>query len=304
MVFKNTHNFTHCMVCFPNCKINLGLYVTNKRPDGFHDLETVFYPLMPDVATASGRMPDGTEVPLLNDILEISHTGKESNISLSGLRVAGSDKDNLVWKAYQLLKAEFGNKLTPLDIYLHKGIPMGAGVGGGSADGAFMLSMLNDFFSLGLSPAELAERALQLGSDCPFFVYNTPQFAQGRGEQMIPLSLSLAPYTIQLVCPAVHVSTRDAFARISPRQAPLDLRKLDKLHIEQWKNVVANDFEQSVFAIHPQLATIKEQLYWQGAIYASMTGSGSAIYGIFDKGKKANIVTSLEFREFFIHHQA
>ncbi|MBS1774493.1 MAG: 4-(cytidine 5'-diphospho)-2-C-methyl-D-erythritol kinase [Bacteroidetes bacterium] len=269
------------MVVFPNCKINIGLYVTNKRADGYHDLETVFYPVK------------------INDVLEIVPAG-ETNIYLHGKTVAGKAKDNLVWKAYQLLETKYPDKIKYVDIHLLKNIPMGAGMGGGSADGAFMLRLLNDFFQLGLDNSTLAKYALELGSDCPFFVYNTPQYATGRGEQMQPVSIDLSAYSIQLICPQVHVSTATAFKMLTPKPAPFDLRKLPELPIEQWVEYIGNDFEEPVFIQHPELKSIKEQLYRQGAIYSAMSGSGSTLYGIFEKGKKATIDIPIPIETFYL----
>lgn len=269
------------MLCFPNCKINLGLCVTKKRDDGYHDLETVFYPLP------------------FNDVLEII-PATQTTLHLSGIAVAGNTTDNLVWKAYTMLKNRFSDKVQPFDIYLHKVIPMGAGLGGGSANGAFMLNLLNDCCDLQLDNQALAEMALQLGSDCPFFIYNSPQFASGRGELMNATSIDLSAYSIQLICPEVHVSTRDAFGAIQPKAAPIDLRKLNEIPVAEWKTLVSNDFEIPVFAQHPVLSDIKMQLYNQGAIYASMSGSGSSIYGIFSKGNKATINTTATIRDIYI----
>ena len=270
------------MLCFPNCKINLGLYITNKRQDGYHDLETVFYPLA------------------LKDALEVV-PAVETKLHLSGKQVAGNESNNLVLKAYELLRAKYPGKISALDIYLHKAIPMGAGMGGGSADGAFMLSLLNEYCALNLDKGELAKLALQLGSDCPFFIYNSPQFAKGRGEQMQAISLDLSAYSIQLICPQVHVSTREAFTMITPKSAAFDLSRLASLPLEEWKGKISNDFEAPVFAQHPELASIKKQLYNSGAIYASMTGSGSTIYGIFPKGEKAIIQVNAPFEQHYIH---
>jgi 4-diphosphocytidyl-2-C-methyl-D-erythritol kinase len=269
------------MIRFPNCKINLGLYVTNKRADGYHDLETVFYPLQ--VCDALEMVP-----------------ATEASLHMSGLPVQGDEKNNLVWKAWQLLNEKFPGKLSPQAIYLLKTIPMGAGLGGGSSDGAFALSMLNDIGKLGLNKGQLAEMALQLGSDCPFFIYNSPQFATGRGEQMHPISVNLSAYSIQLICPEVHVSTAAAFAMMQPKPATFHLKQLPDLPIKDWKDQVINDFEMPVFAQHPELQSIKQQLYNQGAIYASMSGSGSAIYGIFEKEKKAQINAEVGFKEFYV----
>ena len=290
-------NSPYSMLCFPNCKINLGLYVTNRRDDGYHDIETVFYPL-----------------PLL-DVLEIVPAA-ETQLHLSGLAVSGNIADNLVWKAYQLLhknipekniplapfaphKASAKGGIPPLDIYLNKTIPMGAGLGGGSADGAYMLRLLNDYCHLSLSNEELASFAAQLGSDCPFFIYNSPQFATGRGELMTEIALNLDGYSIQLICPDVHMATATAFSLITPKPAAYDLRQLPKLPIEQWKTNISNDFEQIVFQQHPVLADIKQQLYEGGAIYAAMSGSGSVIFGIFPKDKKAMIKSGTHFKEHY-----
>ena len=279
------------MLCFPNTKINLGLYVTNRRDDGYHDLETVFYPLSP--ATASDPY-----LPL-RDVLEIV-PANETRLNLSGLSVEGDMYNNLVWKAYQLMSGEFPGKIPPLDIYLHKVIPMGAGLGGGSADGSFMLQLINDYCSLGLTKDALASYALRLGSDCPIFIYNTPMFARGRGEQMTSIDISLATYSLQLICPRVHVSTSSAFSLLAPRPAPFDLRTLQTLPVKQWKASISNDFEKPVFDQYPVLADIKQQLYAQGAIFASMSGTGSTIYGIFKKSEKAVVKVDILFDEFYL----
>ncbi len=268
------------MVCFPNCKINIGLYITSKRTDGYHNLETVFYP-----------------VTQLCDVLE-AVSSSEPHITLHGKAVAGDKYDNLVWKAYQLLKKDFPD-IPSLSIHLLKNIPMGAGMGGGSADGAFMLRLLNDYCSLGLSNEALISYALQLGSDCPFFVENTPQYATGRGEEMQPISIDLSAYSIQIVCPQVHVSTAAAFKMITPKPAPFDLRELSTMPINEWKDVVSNDFEAPVFAQHPQLAAIKQQLYDAGAIYAAMSGSGSTVYGFFKKDGRAVVQSSVPYDEYY-----
>jgi 4-diphosphocytidyl-2-C-methyl-D-erythritol kinase len=262
------------MITFPNCKINLGLSITRKREDGYHDLETVFYP-----------------VPGLKDALEaVPSKSGNTTLQLSGLSVAGDEENNLVWKAWNLLNAKYPGKVMPLDLYLCKAIPMGAGLGGGSADGAFALTMINDICSLGLNDRQLAEMTLTLGSDCPFFIYNTPQFATGRGEQLEPVALDLSAYSLQLICPGVHVSTAKAFGMINPTLAAVDLRDVIKMPVIEWKDVLVNDFEAPVFAEHPELKEIKQQLYQDGAVYASMSGSGSAVYGIFEKGKQSGML--------------
>ncbi len=269
------------MICFPNCKINLGLYVTRRREDGYHDIETVFYPVQ------------------VCDALEIV-PARQTQLHMSGFPVAGADNSNLVWKAYELLKGKHPGKIPGLDIFLHKAIPMGAGLGGGSADGAFMLRLLNDYCKLGLDNALLAAYALELGSDCPFFIYNTPQLATGRGERMEPINLDLSGYSIQLICPEVHVSTAKAFQMITPQSASFGLVQLTALPVPEWKNQISNDFEGPVFVQHPELADIKKQLYDAGALYTAMSGSGSAIFGIFDKGHKADVKAGVAFREFCV----
>jgi 4-diphosphocytidyl-2-C-methyl-D-erythritol kinase len=269
------------MLCFPNCKINLGLYVTRKRQDGYHDIETVFYPVQ------------------WNDVLEAVPSA-QINLHLSGRAITGNHENNLVWKAYQMLLLNYPDKVRDLDIYLHKVIPMGAGLGGGSADGAFMLKLVNDCCGLNLSSKQLESYALQLGSDCPFFINNRPGFASGRGEQITDLAIDLSGYSLQLVCPEVHVSTGKAFQMIQPRVAPYDLRQLNTLPVEQWKEKIGNDFEAPVFEQYPVLADIKAQLYRQGAIYASMSGSGSALYGLFRKNRKAEIKADVAFEIFYI----
>lgn len=268
------------MIVFPNAKINIGLFVTERREDGYHNLETIFYP---------------TQV---RDALEIINAG-DLTMRVSGLTVAGNQENNLVWKAYQLLLRDFPDHLEPLSIHLHKVIPMGAGMGGGSADGAFMLSLLNDYFSLNLSSEQLIQYALDLGSDCPFFIVNKPALAQGRGELLQPIALDLSAYSFHIICPQIHVSTAQAFADIMPAAATFDLNKIATLPIEEWQQYIFNDFEKTVFKVHPALADIKQQLYAGGAIYASMSGTGAALYGIFPKNKKAEISCDIAFSEFY-----
>lgn len=267
------------MLHFPNAKINIGLFVTEKREDGYHNLETIFFPLR-----------------MLKDALEVlpAAEANESSIRISGKSIDGDAQDNLVWKAFLLLQEQFPDKISPVQIHLLKSIPMGAGLGGGSSDGAFMLCLLNKFFNLELSDEDLLKLALQLGSDCPFFIYNTPQFAQGRGEILSPVVLDLSQYSIQVICPKVHVSTAAAFSKITPKPSPFNLVDIQSLPVEQWKDFVFNDFEVPVFEIHPQLAEMKQKLYDDGALYASMSGSGSAVYGIFREGKQSQSFSEYE----------
>ena len=256
------------MITFPNAKINLGLNITKKRPDGYHNLETIFYPIP------------------LEDALEVCprQTAGEGKWSLaqSGLPVEGDPDKNLVVKAYKLLDEACG--LPPTDIHLYKRIPSGAGLGGGSADAAFMLKLLNDTYALHLTDGQLEAYAAQLGADCAFFVRNRATFAEGIGNVFSPVDLSLAGWRLLLVKPDVFVSTRDAFARIRPRRPARSLKDIIKLPVEQWKDCMANDFEESVFPQFPAISEVKAELYRLGAVYASMSGSGSSVYGLFAPG--------------------
>lgn len=263
------------MVRFPNCKINLGLHITGKRPDGFHALETIFYP-----------------VPLC-DILELV-TSTTLTFQSTGLSIPGNTDSNLCLKAYHLLKQDFPN-MPPVQMHLHKIIPMGAGLGGGSADGAFALSLLNEKFSLGLTQAQLIDYALQLGSDCPFFIINQPCYATGRGEQLTPLSLDLSNHYFVLVNPAIHISTKWAFEQITPAPSKIDLKEIVQTPIEAWRHQLFNDFEIPISKAHPAIGTIKNQLYELGASYAAMTGSGSTVFGIFKTKPAQNLTHDLNY---------
>ncbi len=257
------------MIVFPNCKINLGLHIVGKRADGFHNLETIFYPLP------------------LKDVVEIlpHPQGAESiEFSCSGLVVDGSTNDNICVKAYLLLKQNFPH-LPQVKMHLLKNIPTGAGLGGGSADGAFVLSTLNKMFHLQLSQTQLIEYGLQLGSDCPFFIYNQPCFATSRGEVLEPLSLDLSPYKVVILNTGIHINTGWAFSQIRPKASTLQLKEAATLPIQEWNKVMMNDFETPVFEAYPQLLSLKESMYQKGALYASMSGSGSTIFGLFSKNQ-------------------
>ena len=260
------------MVTFPNCKINLGLNIIRKREDGYHELETVFYPVG------------------LKDAVEIVQSGVGSlesgvEFSSSGLEVAGDSADNLCVKAYHLLKKDFP-QLSGFRVHLHKAIPMGAGLGGGSADGAFTLKLLNQMGRLGLSDQQLMDYALQLGSDCPFFILNKPCIATGRGEKMREIQLDLSDYTFVIVNPGIHQSTAKAFAGITPHQSQRSIKDIIRQPVQEWNEFLVNDFESQVSQQHAEILQIKENLYASGAQYASMTGSGSSVYGLFEKGKE------------------
>jgi 4-diphosphocytidyl-2-C-methyl-D-erythritol kinase len=251
------------MISFPPCKINLGLNVISKRSDGYHNLETCFYPIP------------------LTDVLEILPATALS-FSISGHAIPGEAADNLCLKAYNLLQKDF--TIPAVSIWLHKIIPLGAGLGGGSSDGAHTLRLLNSMFNLGLNAESLKAYALQLGSDCPFFIEDKPMLGTGRGEVLTEISVSLSGKFFVLVKPAIHVSTAEAYAGVTPTIPHTRINSiLETQPAETWKDVLINNFEHSVFAKHPQIGAIKEKLYQHGARYASMSGSGSAVFGIFDK---------------------
>ena len=250
------------MILFPPAKINLGLRIVRKRADGYHDLETAMLP-----------------VPW-RDALEVIKSDTFS-FETSGLPIPGAPDSNLGVRAYHLLQQDFD--LPPVAVHLHKVIPMGAGLGGGSSDAASLLMLLNDLFELSLSPSALETYAARLGSDCPFFINPRPRLASGTGTTLEDLPLDLSGQHLLVVYPKVSVSTADAYARVVPRQPDSDLRELLTQPLEAWKDQVMNDFEDSVFQQHPALADIKEQLYRAGATYASLSGSGSALYGLFNE---------------------
>jgi 4-diphosphocytidyl-2-C-methyl-D-erythritol kinase len=253
------------MLLKPNAKINLGLNILNKRADGFHNLESIFLPVS------------------WEDELQIE-TANNFQFSSSGLPIPGDQSSNLCVKAYQLLKQDF--KIPAVKIHLHKLIPMGAGLGGGSSDAAFTLKGLNQLFDLGLSQSKLESYSAQLGSDCVFFIKNKAALVKGRGEVLEhSLSLKLSGY-ILLVKPDVFISTKEAYAGVSPQEQNQSLRELINLPKEEWKNVIKNDFETSLFPKYPELEKIKQQLYEMGAYYAAMSGSGSCLYGLFEEEPK------------------
>ena len=275
------------MICYPNVKINLGLKVLRKRPDGYHDLETLFVPY-----------------PGISDCLEVI-TGEDYSHTLAGLReryasltqaisedgklmITLARREGIDWdplkdltaKAYALLSAHYD--LPPMKIYLEKRSPVGAGLGGGSSDAAFALRMMARLAGLSLTDTELAAYAARLGSDCAFFVYNTPMLGTGRGEILEPFPINLEGYRIEVVIPEnISVSTADAYRGIVPREPEVPLREVLRQPASAWKQTLGNDFEETVFAKYPALAGVKEQLYRQGAVYAAMSGSGSACFGLF-----------------------
>ena len=275
------------MLLFPNCKINLGLNITRKREDGYHDIETVFYPV-------------GLKDALEGIKSEVNNSeGSGLVFSSSGLQVTGDESDNLCVKAYHLLKKDFP-ELSSLQLHLHKAIPMGAGLGGGSADGAFALLLLNQMFYLNLSQEQLVQYALQLGSDCPFFIFNKPCYATGRGEFLTEIALDLSAYQFVIINPNIYISTALAFFKIKPGQPHTSLKEIIQLPVQQWKELLVNDFEKTMTGSHPGIAVIKQELYNKGAIYASMTGSGSTVFGLFEKGNIPALTLQSTWNAYYI----
>ncbi|MDR0437072.1 MAG: 4-(cytidine 5'-diphospho)-2-C-methyl-D-erythritol kinase [Bacteroidales bacterium] len=277
------------MLVFPNAKINLGLFVTEKRPDGFHNIETILFPI---------PLYDALEIT--ETIMSVETHGLAS-LYIHGIHIDGNPNENLVYKAYQLLKNDFD--LPNIRIDLLKKIPFGAGLGGGSADAVFMLKVLNEKFSLNISDEKLESYARRIGSDCACFVKNKPVFAYEKGDVFEPIDLDLSDYQLVLICPPIHINTKMAYQNIVPRKTVMsspsttlgissvetsscyfDLQKLPKTPVELWKSVLQNDFEPSVFVQYPILSDIKQKLYDVGAEYASMSGSGSAMFGLFRRG--------------------
>ena len=249
---------------YPNAKINIGLYVVERRPDGYHNLETVFYPIP------------------LHDNLQISplqNSDQPYLLQMAGNSIEGNPEDNLIIKVYHNLEKDY--ELPPLDIYLYKRIPTGAGLGGGSSDAAFMMKTINEAFDLKMSEEEMERRVASLGADCAFFIKNQPAYATGIGDILTPCQVNLKGKTLLLVKPQTFVSTKEAYGGVVPQQPEYDLREALSAPIETWKDTVKNDFETSVFQHHPEIASIKETLYAMGAIYAAMSGSGSTVFGIF-----------------------
>jgi len=257
------------MIIFPNAKINIGLYVINRREDGYHDLETVLYPIK------------------VKDILEVV-VSDQLTFTSSGLSIPGDPVNNLCVKAYQLIRKDVD--LPPLHIHLYKQIAIGAGLGGGSSDAAFFIKLVNRKFALNLSSKQMQHYAQQLGADCAFFIGNEPVFATGKGDQFEPVILGLDSYYIILVIPPVHVSTKEAYAGVEPSISNDLLKANILLPVEEWRNCIENSFETSIFKTYPVIGEIKSAIYQAGALYASMSGSGSSVYGIFKSEVKLPIL--------------
>ncbi|MDN3579884.1 4-(cytidine 5'-diphospho)-2-C-methyl-D-erythritol kinase [Mucilaginibacter flavus] len=249
------------MIIFPNAKINIGLNITERRTDGYHNLETIFYPIN------------------LKDALEVVKSDALSFTS-SGIEIPGRAEDNLCVKGYHMLKKDFD--LPPVKIHLHKNIPIGAGLGGGSADAAFFIRLMNEEFKLGLSVEEMTDYARRLGADCAFFIENKPVYAFEKGDEFENIKLDLSAYKIVLVMPPVHVSTGEAYGGVKPTPVKDSLFDLINEPITEWRKHIKNDFETSIFKNQVEIRGVKAALYQAGAIYASMSGSGASVFGIFD----------------------
>lgn len=257
------------MITFPIAKINLGLNVVERRTDGYHNLETVFYPVT--------EINDALELTMMNTRFP---SADDCDIKVTNISIEGDEQKNLVVRAYRLLKQDFP-QMPRVHAHLWKGIPTQAGMGGGSSDCAYMIRLLNEMFTLGLSDEQMIAYAARLGADCPFFIISRPAYAEGIGERLQPISLDLSGYYIGVVRPDIPVSTREAFSLIKPTKPTKCCRDVVMQPVETWRDELTNDFEQSVFALHPEIGAIKQQLYDLGAVYAAMSGSGSAVFGLF-----------------------
>lgn len=256
------------MITFPIAKINLGLNVVEKRPDGYHNLETVFYPV---------QLKDALEVQPMDELFPSS---VDCDLKVTNIAIEGDEQRNLVVRAYHLLKQDFP-QIPRVHAHLYKAIPTQAGMGGGSSDCAAMLLLLNRMFQLQLSQQQLINYAARLGADCPIFILNHPAYAEGIGERLQPIEVNLSGYYLAVVRPDIPVPTKEAFSLIKPQKPLKNCRTIVGQPIETWRDELINDFEQSVFALHPELREVKEWLYRIGAVYAAMSGSGSALFGIF-----------------------
>ena len=266
------------MIAFANAKTNLGLYVTERRVDGFHNLESIFLPVS------------------LSDVVEaVRIDGDDIVFSAQGRSIDGDSETNLCVRAYRLLQRDF--KLGGVEATMLKNVPIGAGLGGGSSDGSHMLKLLNTIFNLELSSEQLQTYAAQLGSDCPFFIDNAPSFVHGRGELIDPIELRLKGQHVVIIHPGIHVSTAEAYRGIVPRRSPFDLRQIERLPREVWQQSVTNDFEETVCKNHPAIEELIQTLLHEGAWYARMSGSGSAVFGFFDEPVELKSIDP----SFFVH---
>lgn len=266
------------MIVFPSAKINLGLKVLNKRSDGYHNICSVFYP-----------------VPLCDalEVIENQTDGEDFKLTMSGIKIVGTFENNLIYKAWLLIKKQF--ELPKIQVHLHKVIPMGAGLGGGSADGAYMLKLLNEKFKLNLSVSALKDLAAKLGSDCPFFIEEHPSAVTGRGEIMKPISLQLKNQQLKIIHPNIHVSTAEAYRLVEVKDVNYPIEEII-VDSSAWKKNLVNDFQTAIAKKHPEINVLIENLYREGAYYAAMSGSGSAVFGLFDEGQQCEISPDQHFQ--------
>lgn len=265
------------MIAFANCKINLGLKIHSKRVDGYHNLETIFLPVA------------------WYDIIEIIPSKKSNHFSFSGIPINDTLSNNTCYKAYQLVKQRYD--IPDIRFHLHKTIPFGAGLGGGSSDAAFTLKILNSLFNLELNSTELKQMAASIGADCPFFIDNIPSIARGIGELLQPININLNDYYIVIAKPDFAISTKEAYQNVKPNAHFTSLSEQVVLPIDNWKNSIHNDFEQALHDKYPKIEEIKQWFYENGAIYASLSGSGSAVYGIFEQKS-----CKLRSKDFYLWH--
>jgi len=256
------------MITFPVAKINLGLNVVEKRADGYHNLQTVFYPV---------PIMDALEIVPMSDGFP---SDVDCDLKVTNITIEGDEQRNLVVRAYHLLKADYP-ELPRVHAHLWKGIPTQAGMGGGSSDCGYMIRLLNETFDMGLSSEQMQQYAARLGADCAFFIESRACYAEGIGERLQPIDLDLSGWHIGVVRPDIPVPTKEAFSRIHPHYPALNCRDVVKQPVETWRDTLTNDFEESVFVLHPEIGDVKEQLYKMGATYAAMSGSGSALFGLF-----------------------
>lgn len=267
------------MILFPNTKINIGLQIKGKRPDGYHELNSIFYPLK------------------FGDILEVCKS-ERAELKQTGIKIEVDLNENLVWKAYELMKKEFA--ISPIFMHLHKIVPTGAGLGGGSADASFLIKGVSDLFNLNLSYSKMEELSSRLGSDCPFFIRNKPSFVSGRGEQLEEIKFDLPGKYLILIHPGIHVSTKEAFSKVNYSRDEMNLKDIGSISTNEWSEKIANGFEESVFANSSEIGKIKDTLKNLGAIYSSMTGSGSAVYGFFENLPELNVFDN---KGWFVHYE-
>jgi 4-diphosphocytidyl-2-C-methyl-D-erythritol kinase len=272
--------YSHAMLAFPNAKINLGLHILNKRSDGYHDIETVFYPVK------------------WCDVLEIIPAEKKVRekvqFKTTGIKITGKKESNLCVKAYRLLQQKY--QLPEIQMHLHKLVPIGAGLGGGSSDASQVLLLLDNMFNLRLTKDELQEAANTLGSDCGFFIHNKPLLAKGKGDVFEEITISLKDYFFVIVMPDIHISTADAYRHVTAELKKISLKEIISMPIEKWKDLLVNDFEKTALKKYPVIEYLKQEMYKLGATYASMSGSGSAVYGIFKK----EVDVSNQFKEYSV----